>query len=185
VAGFRGGYIMSKTQKITLTALFAALICAIAPLSVPIGPIPITLATFAIYLAAATLGKKLGTLSVLVYILVGIVGFPVFAGFSSGLPKIIGVTGGFIVGYIPLAFIAGSFKEFRGSWKYPVGMAAGTVALYILGVVWYSVVTGSGLIASVTVCVVPFLPGDALKIVAASIIAVPLSVVIQKRSVKG
>ena len=90
-----------KTRDLTLTALFAAILCVAAPFSIPVGPIPITLATFAIYLAAIVLGKKYGTLAVVIYILLGAVGLPVFSGFSGGFQKIVSATGGYIIGYIP------------------------------------------------------------------------------------
>ncbi|MDR2605731.1 MAG: biotin transporter BioY [Oscillospiraceae bacterium] len=156
-----------SSRKIARTAIFAALICAAAPLSVSVGPIPVSLATFAIYLAAATLGKKLGTVAVVVYILIGLAGFPVFSGFGAGLSKIVGVSGGFIVGYVPLAFITGWSVEFRRTWKYLVGMVLGTIVLYAFGTAWYSALTGSNRTASIAVCVLPFLPGDAVKIIAA------------------
>ncbi|MDR0818506.1 MAG: biotin transporter BioY [Oscillospiraceae bacterium] len=168
----------SNVQNITKTAVFAALICVVAPFSVPIGAIPISLATLAVYLAAGTLGKKLGTLAVAVYILIGAVGLPVFSGFGSGLPKLLGVTGGFIVGYIPLAFITGCFSG--SNVLRPIGMVLGTIALYALGTIWFMLTTNSGVVYSLTVCVLPFLLGDAAKIVIASALSPALTAALSK-----
>ena len=77
-----------KTRSLVLVGLFAAIICIFAPFTVPVGPIPISLATFAIYLAAAVIGSKKGTAAVAVYILIGAVGIPVFSGFGAGIGKI-------------------------------------------------------------------------------------------------
>jgi biotin transport system substrate-specific component len=168
----------SNVQNLTKTAVFAALICVAAPFSVPVGAVPVSLATLAIYLAAGTLGKKLGTLAVTVYILLGAAGLPVFSGFGAGLPKLLGVTGGFIVGYIPLAFIAGCFSG--SNILRPVGMVLGTIALYALGTIWFALTTNSGIIYSLTVCVLPFLIGDAVKIVIASALSSSLSAALSR-----
>ena len=100
-----------KTKDMVLTGVFAAVICVFAPFTIPIGAVPISLATFAVYLAAAVLGTKKGTLAVLIYILIGMAGVPVFSGFAGGIGKILGVTGGYIIGYIPCAFAIGVFTE--------------------------------------------------------------------------
>ena len=164
-----------KTRDMTLTAVMAALICVAGPLTVAIGPIPLSLASFAVYLAGAVLGWKRGTLAVLLYLLIGSVGLPVFSGFSGGFQKLAGVTGGYLIGYLPCAFIAGlGAGEQKSAWHLPVCMAAGTAALYILGTAWFMVQTGNGLAAALGLCVLPFLPGDAIKIVAATLISKPI-----------
>ena len=96
-----------KTKDICTIAVLAALLCVVAPLSVPVGPIPISLASFAVYLAGAFLGWKRGTAAVAVYILLGAAGVPVFSGYEGGLQKLAGVTGGFILGYLPCAAVVG------------------------------------------------------------------------------
>jgi biotin transport system substrate-specific component len=164
-----------KVRDLTITALFAALICVCAPLSIAIGPVSITLATFAVYLAASVLGWKRGTLAVIVYILIGAVGVPVFSNFSGGLQKLIGVTGGYIVGYIPCALIVGYFSDkWSKVWSYILGMVVGTVVLYALGTVWFIFVAKSTLSYAMSVCVIPFLPLDTVKIICASILAIKL-----------
>ena len=165
-----------KTKDRVLTGVFAAVICVFAPFTIPIGAVPISLATFAVYLAAAVLGTKKGTLAVLIYILIGMAGVPVFSGFAGGIGKILGVTGGYIIGYIPCAFAIGVFTERFGgkNYIYPLALVIGTLILYSFGTAWFMVQSGSGLMQSLTVCVFPFLVGDAIKIAAASIVAIKL-----------
>lgn len=165
-----------NVRKMCRLALMTALICIAAPLSVPIGPIPISLATLTVYLAGALLGPVDGVIAVALYILLGAVGLPVFSGFGAGIAKLIGVTGGYIIGYLPCAALTGAGAKFWGDrkWVYPVAMVVGTIACYVLGTAWFMVQTGTGLAASMSSCVLPFLPGDAIKIVIASVLAVIL-----------
>ena len=97
----------SKTYDITMTALMAAVTCILAPLSIPIGPVPISFTNLAIYLSLYLLGWKKGTVSYLIYLLMGFVGLPVFSGFTGGPAKLAGPTGGYIIGFIVMAVIAG------------------------------------------------------------------------------
>lgn len=154
-------------------ALFAAIICIMAPFSLSVGVIPISLGTFAIYLAGGFLGGKKGIVAVCVYILLGAVGLPVFTGFTGGFAKLLGVTGGYIIGYIPLALITGIFAE-KNKALLPLGMILGTLACYAFGTAWFMISTGSELVPALLSCVVPFLIGDAIKIAAASAICIPL-----------
>ena len=159
----------------TLIAVMAALICVAGPLSIAIGPIPLSLASFAVYLAGAILGWKKGTLAVGIYLLIGLVGVPVFSGFSGGFQKLAGVTGGYLIGYLPCALITGlGADEEKPRWLLPLCMVLGTVALYIIGTAWFMIQTKNTLAASMGMCVIPFLPGDAVKIVAATLIAMPV-----------
>ena len=156
----------------------AALLCVASPWSVPIGPIPITLATFMVYLTGVLLGSVDGTIAVAVYLLLGTVGVPVFSGFSGGFQKLAGVTGGYLVGYLPCALLSGIGAEWaekrNRSWILPVMMAAGTAVLYLIGTLWFMIQTGNGLGAAMSLCVLPFLPGDGAKILAATLLTVPL-----------
>ena len=136
-----------KIRHLVITALFTAAICVMAPFSVPIGPIPITLETLGVYLAAGLLGAKLGTLSVTLYIILGALGVPVFAGFSGGFHKLAGVTGGYIVGYILCALIAGALMRrlrYR-PWAIALALVLGTAVLYAFGTAWYILQTGTAL----------------------------------------
>ena len=120
-----------RTKDLTLTALFAALLCVISPFAVSIGPISITLATFGAYLSGAALGAKRASVAVAIYLMLGFVGLPVFSGFSGGIQKLFSATGGYLVGYIPCAAMTGLFADkFKKPWDCPVGMAVGTAVLY-------------------------------------------------------
>ena len=170
-----------SVRSMIFTAIMAALICIAAPFSVPIGLVPISLATFAVYLAGGLLGAKRGALAVVVYILIGAVGLPVFSGFAGGFAKLLGVTGGYIIGYVPCALLSGLlYDRTRCVWTLPVGMVLGTLACYIFGTAWFLIatadgaITGASVVSALMMCVVPFLPGDAIKIAAACALAMPL-----------
>jgi len=158
------------TREIVYPALFAAAICMIAPFSFSIGPIPLSFTTFIIYLAAGSLNLKQGLLSVLLYIALGAIGLPVFSNFEGGFYKIAGPTGGFIIGYMPLALLTGLFAEHYNRKRLPLifGMTIGTILLYTCGMIWLMFQLKIPLAAAVSVCVTPFIIGDTLKITLAS-----------------
>jgi biotin transport system substrate-specific component len=168
-----------KTKQMALCALCAALTCVMAPLSLPIGQVPISLATFAVMLSAALLGPTLGALSQAVYLLLGCIGIPVFAGFNSGFACIVGPTGGYLLGYLVLAAAEGLLYRILNGGKQAllkksaalvISMLVGTAALYTLGTCWFILVTHTPLPAAMMTCVVPFLPGDAVKIAAVTVL---------------
>lgn len=156
------------TRMLVLTALMAAVLCVLGPLSLSIGPIPLSFATLGIYLLVYLLGWKWGTVSVLVYILLGAAGMPVFSAFSGGLGKLLGPTGGYIVGYLFLALISGLAVE-RSSrrWVHFLGMVLGTVVLYALGTAWFCFQGGYTVGDALAKCVWIFIPGDLIKIAVA------------------
>lgn len=164
--------------NMVFTALFAALICIASPFSIQAGPIPITLATFAVMLSGTVLGGKRGMAAVVVYILIGAVGLPVFSGFKGGLGVLFGATGGYIIGYIPLVFISGVFANMNTKINRVamsvIGMVLGTVALYTFGTAWFMFISKSDLANALTLCALPCLPGDTIKIVCVSAVSVPL-----------
>lgn len=165
-----------KAQRLTLTALTAALCCVIAPISIPVGAVPVSLSLLAVLLASSLPGMGRGVAAVAVYIALGAMGAPVFAGFTGGLERIAGVTGGFILGYLPCALIVGLFTAGSDAprWRYPVGMTLGTLACYVCGVVWYAAMTGTGVLPALSICVLPFILPDGLKIAAASVLSLRL-----------
>ena len=165
-----------SVRAMVFTAIMAAVICVFAPFSIPMGAVPISLATFAVYLTAALLGKTKSCAAVTVYILIGLVGVPVFSGFMGGFAVLSGMTGGYILGYLPCAFLTALFTQhFSGKlWAMALGMTLGTVALYALGTAWFMILTGSELVAALAACVLPFLIGDITKIAAACALALPL-----------
>lgn len=178
-----------KTKNPVLCAVCAAITCVLAPLSVPIpGMIPITLATFAVMLSGILLGGRSGALSQVVYLIIGAVGVPVCAGFTPALPRLLGPTGGYLVGYIPLAFVCGAIysmwgKNSRGVKKYAVmllGMIAGTIVLYAFGTAWFCILNRVDVSYAIALCVVPFLIGDAVKIAVVMILAPQLEKAIAK-----
>jgi biotin transport system substrate-specific component len=178
-----------STNDLVLCALCAAVTCILAPLSVPLaGEVPISLATFAVLLSGILLGAKFGALSQLIYVLLGSVGVPVFAGWTGGIGITLGMTGGYIIGYIPMAFVAGLIyyrfgRNESGARKYAVMFAAmflATAVLYILGTAWFMVQTKMTLAASLAACVIPFLPGDLIKIIAVMLAALPIEVALKK-----
>lgn len=168
----------------TLIALTAALICVTGPLTIAVGPVPLSLATFAVYLAGAVLGPKKGTAAVGIYLLIGLIGIPVFSGFSGGLQKLAGVTGGYLLGYLPCAYLTGMGAEKAGEkkWFLPAMAAAGTIVLYTVGTSWFMVQTGNNAGSALSLCVLPFLPGDTVKITAVSLLAVPVRRAVYRRT---
>ena len=163
------------TYQLTLTAVMAAVICVLGPISIaiPVSPVPISLGSMAVYLAVTVLGMKLGTLSCLIYLLLGLVGIPVFAGGSAGAAKLFGPTGGYLIGYLFLALIAGAFvgRFAENKWKNiafaALGMILGTIVLYALGTAWLAYSAGMDFQAALWAGVIPFIPGDLVKMVIA------------------
>jgi biotin transport system substrate-specific component len=160
------------TYQMAVTALMAAALCVLGPLSVPIGAIPISLSNFVICLTAWLLGPKFGTLSVAVYLLIGLVGVPVFSGYGAGIAKLAGPTGGYLVGYLLLAFIGGLFIE--KSKGQPVisgiGLVLGDAACYVLGTAWFVFQMQCELGYALSVCVYPFIALDLAKIVVSCVV---------------
>lgn len=174
-----------KTAGMALAGLFAALTAVCSWISIPLGftPVPMNLATLAVFLAGGLLGKKHGAISLTVYALVGAVGAPVFAGFRGGFSVLAGPTGGYIIGYIAAAFVVGLIVadgsgngDGAGSGKAAAvirraaAMVAGLAACYALGTAWFMISTGTGFGAAMVACVIPFLPGEIIKITAATLL---------------
>lgn len=161
------------TYQMTQIGLMTAVTCILGPLSIQLpGGIPLSLTNLVIYLTVFLLGWKKGTISYVLYMLLGMIGLPIFSGFSGGLGKVAGPTGGYIIGFIFLAIISGYFVE-----KFPgkrgmhiLGMVLGCVVDYILGTIWFMAQTQMALGAALTACVFPFLIGDGLKIILASVV---------------
>ena len=174
-----------EIKKIILIALMTAIICVISPFSVviPISPVPISLATFAIYLTVILLGCKDGTLSVFTYVLLGFAGAPVFTGFTGGVAKVLGPTGGYIIGYVFLALIEGLFVEgARTSAKVFLGMLLGTIVLYAFGTFWLAKQSGMTLAAAFFAAVVPFVIGDIVKMIVALFVGTKIRNVLIKNN---
>ena len=160
---------ISRQLHMTVYAsLFAALTAAGAYLSIPIGPVPINLQTLFVLLAGLLLGRRWGAAGIGVYLLAGAIGFPVFAGGTGGIGKIIGPTGGYLIGFFFAVYIIGLISEIKRSVAMDLlAMIAGTLIIYVFGVAWLMVVTNMNLDKALAAGLFPFLPGDGLKIVAA------------------
>ena len=178
-----------STRDLVLCAFCAAVTCILAPISVPLaGEVPISLATFAVLLSGILLGGRLGALSQLIYVLLGSVGVPVFAGWTGGIGITLGITGGYIIGYIPMAFVAGLLyyrfgRNSSGVRKYItmfVSMFLATAVLYLIGTAWFIAQTKMTLAASMAACVIPFLPGDLIKIIAVMLVAPPIEAALKR-----
>lgn len=169
-----------KSLKITLCALFAAFTAICSQIQIALPYVPINLALLAVFMSGAILGAGYGTTSMCVYVLMGAAGVPVFAGFKGGLGALTGATGGYIVGYILCAFITGIIIKCSGTKVYNmvIAMVIGLTVCYLLGTVWFIILTGNSLMAALSVCVFPFLPGDAVKIALASILSLRLRSVV-------
>ncbi len=162
-----------QLKRMVYAALMAALTAAGALIAIPIGPVPMVLQNLFIMLAGLLLGGRWGLISVAVYLLAGLIGLPVFAGGSGGVGKLIGPTGGYLFGFAAAAYLIGVISEKgRGRVVMDVlAMLAGTAVIYALGVSWLKLVTGMSFSTALAVGMVPFLPGDALKMAAAIAIA--------------
>ena len=179
---------LAGTRHLTLCAVMAAVMCVLAPVSIPIGPISITGGTLAIYLTAYLLGGAWGAAATLVYLLVGMVGLPVFSNYMGGISRLAGPTGGYLVGYLPMMLLAGfavelTLHRFDGLGKKGqaialalqfAGMALATAVLYVFGTAWYCIQAGVGLQAALAACVIPFIPCDLIKMAVALAVGTPV-----------
>ena len=175
---------LNRTRFLTLTGLMTALTCIIGPLSLPlpVSPVPITLTNFAVYMAVYILGLRDGTISCLIYLCLGAAGLPVFSAFSGGLAKLAGPTGGYLIGFFFLALVQGSFmRGFPGKNTAAIaGMILGTTVCYFFGTLWLAWQMGLSFGAALAAGVIPYLPGDGVKIAAAALIGPKLQAAVRK-----
>ena len=163
----------SQLRMLVFASLLAALMTAGAYISIPVGPVPIVLQNMFVFLAGLLLGGRWGLASVGVYLLAGACGLPVFAGGMGGISRIVGPTGGSLIGYQPAVFVVGTISE-KGAGRISMdimAMICGTFVLYACGASWLKILTGMTWSKSLAVGMLPFLIGDALKIAAAAAIA--------------
>jgi len=154
-------------------ALLSAFIAVGAFLIIPIGPVPVVLQNLFVLLAGLLLGSRWATISVGVYLLAGICGLPVFAGGGAGIGRLLGPTGGYLVGFLPAAFLVGFITERAGHriWIQVAAMIGATLVIYGCGVPWLMKVAQLSLGKALAAGMIPFLVGDALKIA----VAVPIA----------
>ena len=152
--------------------IMAALMSVLGPLSIPIGPVPISLTNLVIFVALYVLGMKNATISLFIYLLVGFIGLPVFSGFSSGPAKLLGPTGGYLIGFIFMALVAGYFiDKFINNWLLCMGgMVLATAICYGFGTAWLAYQANLTARAALAAGVIPFILGDLIKILVVSYI---------------
>ena len=177
----------NQLRMLIFASLLAALMAAGAYLAIPIGPVPIVLQNMFVFLAGLLLGGRWGLASVAVYLLTGALGLPVFAGGMGGIGRIIGPTGGYLIGYLPAVFIVGYISEKAAARiGYDVlAMVCGTIVLYACGVTWLKILTGMTWTKTLAAGMYPFLIGDAIKIAAAALIARALRPVVRVSSYRA
>lgn len=186
----------SKLTDMILIGLFAALIAVCAQIQIP-AAVPFTLQTFAIFLAVGLLGGKRGTVSVVIYILLGMVGLPVFAGFKGGIAALLGTTGGYIIGFIFSALLMWAMEKpvsslfgkengadskkniFRKMAGPAISMILGLIVCYIFGTAWFVIVYTNtkepiGIMTALGWCVFPFIIPDLIKIALALVMTLRL-----------
>ena len=167
-----------SVSEMALIAVMAAVTCIMGPLSIPIpfSVVPISLTNLAVYLAIYVLGCRRGTLSYLVYLLLGLVGVPVFSGFSGGVGKLFGPTGGYLLGFIFMALICGWAIDHFSCKLVPsfIGMLLGTVVCYAFGTAWLAYQANLTFMAALAAGVLPFIPGDLAKMVIAAVLGLQI-----------
>lgn len=158
--------------QIAVIGVMTAVICILAPFSLPIGPVPISFTNLAIYIALYVLGMKRGTISYLIYLLIGLVGVPVFSGFTGGPQKLFGPTGGYLIGFIPMAVIAGIvIDKCMKKWYFCLlAMITGTWVCYLFGTAWLAFQANMTFKAALAAGVIPFIIEDLIKMVLALLI---------------
>ena len=173
-----------KTKQMVLIALMTAVTCVLGPLSIPLpfSPVPISLTNFAIFLAIFILGMKNGTISFIIYLLLGAVGVPVFSSFRGGFQVLAGPTGGYLIGFIFLALIMGFALDHFDRKLVPtiIGMIIGMVVCYAFGTVWLAKLLSLSFKEGLMMGVIPYLAGDVAKIIIAAIVGPKLYGATQK-----
>lgn len=170
-----------EVKNMVTIALFAALMCVLAPFALPVGPVPISLISLVLYFSVYIQGWKKTIISYSAYLALGVVGVPVFTNFEGGVGKLAGPTGGYLVGFFAMIMLMGVFlrtslenrKIIKGI--HFAGMVLGTAVAYAFGTVWFCYSTGSGMLAAVLTCVCPFVLCDVLKIIIALAVAPALA----------
>ena len=165
---------LSKTFRIVMAGVFAAIIAVLTLITIPTPwGVPFTLQTFIIALCGYICVAKWGTVSVAVYVAVGLVGAPVFAGFKGGFGVLMGPTGGYIIGFITMVFLCGLNSE--KLYMRAVFSLLGLLSCHLLGSLWFAFVTSTSILEAFAIASLPFLLKDVISVVCAFVIAKPLN----------
>ena len=163
----------ARRRYFALSAVMAALLSVLCPFVIPVGAIPVTLATLLVFLLAATLPRSVSLSAVSLYLVLGGLGLPVFASFVGGIGVLIGPTGGFLWGYLPAALLV-SLADRKSRWQTPLAMLLANLLLYLTGTLQFSLVGGVSFTEALLTAAVPFLLPDLLKLLAASTLSMTL-----------
>ncbi len=163
-----------KSRSIIQSALFVALLAVSGWIAIPLGPVPFTLQSLFVLLAGAVMGRR-GAIPVAIYLTLGVMNLPVFHNGLAGIGVLLGPSGGFLLGFVPAAYCVGIGYEQGKTWTKITGLCVGMILIYGCGLAWLMISTGMELWGALLVGVIPFLIGDAIKIVAAYAIADKLS----------
>ena len=162
---------MDMVRQVGLVIGFSLLTALAAQIAIPIGPIPITGQTFAVLLTGALLGSRLGALAMIAYLAEGAIGLPFFAGGTGGLAHLVGPAGGYLVAFPAAAFVTGAFSEHdwdRQFFTAVLAMLIGSLVIIFCGWGWFALSTRTNALTALSVAVVPFIPGDIVKILLAA-----------------
>ncbi len=171
---------MKKLNRLTRVALMAAVtaVCAQIIIPLPFTPIPFSLAIVAVLLCGTLLDKQSALLAQTVYLLLGLIGLPVFSGFAGGPAKLFGPTGGYIFSYLFAAFLTALLLEKLGNRSLPiliVSMVAGLAVCYLMGTAWLAYLTKMSFIEALAAGVLPFVAFDLVKIFLAGLLTIALA----------
>ncbi|WP_304969755.1 biotin transporter BioY [Romboutsia ilealis] len=160
-----------KTNELIICSLFASLTAILTQISIPLPMVPLTMQIFAVTLCGLVLGKRLGFISQIIYVLLGAIGLPVFSKFGGGIGIILGPTGGFILSFPIVAFVVGYFCEkFKSTIGIMLGMIFSLLISYIIGTIQFCIVTNSDFVKGLTICVIPFIIVDIIKLSLATVV---------------
>ena len=175
---------MEKTKKMVLTAMMCAVLCVLSVLQIPMpSGVPITLQTFAVALCGYVLGQTYGAISAMLYLLIGFIGIPVYAGFKAGPSALFGVTGGFIFGFILLAFFCGLGKKKSRGFGFFLSIILGIIGLaccHTLGAIQFSYVAHQTILQSFLLVSVPYIVKDVLSIIGAKVASLAINKALEK-----
>ena len=177
----------NSIYNIAFMGLMTAVMCILGPLSLPIGPVPISLTNLVLYFTVFVIGTKAGLGSYCLYLLLGAIGLPVFSGYAGGLGKLTGPTGGYLIGFITMILIGGIIMEKtnRNIVATCIAWVVGTAAAYLFGTIWFVYLMHCSVMYALTICVFPFIIGDIVKIIVGTILGKEVRKALSKAGIIG